>query len=91
MKKIVFTVIQGKGENNERSVNRILKITAFALVIILISTIVGYSIYLFRARREEKISEWGGAESADILDDSEHERYALPFWESTLQSHIPAR
>ena len=55
---------------NDRS-NRILKITAFALVIILISTIVGYSIYLFARGREEKISEWGGAESADILDDSE--------------------
>lgn len=63
---------------NDR-LNRILKITAFALVIILISTIVGYSIYLFARGREEKISEWGGAESADILDDSEPERYALPF------------
>ena len=63
---------------NDRS-NRILKITAFARVIILISTIVGYSIYLFARGREEKISEWGGAESADILDDSEPERYSLPF------------
>ena len=63
---------------NDRS-KYITRIIVFALVVIFILAIVGYSVYLFTRGREEKISEWGGAESADILDNSVPESYSLPF------------
>ena len=63
---------------NDRS-KYITRIIVFALVVIFILAIVGYSVYLFTRGREEKISEWGGAESADILDNSMPESYSLPF------------
>lgn len=55
------------------------RIILFVAVCILIVAIVAGSLVLFSRGRGERKSKWGGADVADILDDSVPEDYLLPF------------
>lgn len=55
------------------------RILIFSLIVVLLLFITGYCLYLFTRGREEKKLTWGGADVADILDDSIPQSYSLPF------------